>query len=399
MKFILNEKHKILVNEFATFRVGFVLSNLIMWSFYQILLYKTTGSLQVIIVEALIFYISLGVGFILGAVILDSIGYLRSMRLMYILSLFPIAGVLIWMNDLESLFVTIAVLRGLPRGIYWAIHHSFFLKELHGSERSISINLFKSLELILSIVIPIFVGSLIVLEDGYSLVFLIGGFMYLSLLFFPWKYNKVPESKVTMKEITRITQSKHFGLFALINMFEAGIDAMFGMMFLILPFLFIGDEFGVGTLMSFIAFVGAITAFLERKKSFKFRFELGVFGYIIRSVMNIVLALVWSLPVLAIRGMVVVVTSSTSDTVREDLGNINKELLLRDFKNESAAEINIITEIIFMIGRIVTFVPIIVIMQEATDPEYFFRIFIGFFAFYKVISLVLQERLQRILKI
>ncbi|BCX13579.1 MAG: hypothetical protein KatS3mg085_111 [Candidatus Dojkabacteria bacterium] len=398
MKRLSRKPKNVLMSEFIVFKTGFILSNLLVWNFYQILLYRATNDLTIIILEYLIFYLSLWVIFIVGTMILDSAGYLFAMRFMYSMSLIPIIATLLLIDEIGEKYMVIAVLRSIPHGLYWAVHHTFYIKELHGQERSVFINTQKSLELILGIVIPFMVGSLVSFDESYVSLFLLGFLVQLGLFLVPWKYNKLPQNKISSKSILNIVKRKSFLFQGIIFFFDSGINSLFVAIFAIIPFLFLESELGVGSFLSVIGLISALSSYFEAKRSSNFKYKIGLWGYFLRSVFNVVFAALWNFPALFVRSALVVITSSTSDTVKEDLETSTKDLILKDFKSENIEELNIILETIQLFGRIVM-LSFTYWLVTNYNPEYIFRLLICIFSFYKFITLISLNLLLEKLKI
>jgi hypothetical protein len=375
-----------LISEFIVFRFGFILSNLAVWSFYQILLYKVTQDVSVIVLEYLFFYIGLWLFFILGSLLLDWAGYLFAIRFKYAISLIPIVAVLLLIDQIGEYFLLLAFLRAIPQGFFWAVNNTFYVRELHGKSRGEFISLQKSIELLLGVVTPILIGSLITIDETYTLVFIVGFFIQLTLFLIPYKYNKIPQHKLRKQDFITILGSKNFIYQAMILFFDSGVDSLFVMIFSIVPFIFIGNEMGVGAFLSFITFFSAISAYLEKSRSLKFRYELGMFAYVVRSIFNLLFSIFWTLPVLFIRNAIVVVTSSTSDTVNEELKIHTRELILKDFKNEMIEEFNVVLETVQLFGRLLALATIYFLVKNY-EPIIIFRILIAVFSFYKVITM------------
>lgn len=384
---VFRSKQNPLLKEFVFFKTTFVLSNLVMWSFYQILLFKVTNDLSIIILEYLFFYISIWVFFIVGTLVLDKAGYLFAMRFMYSMSMIPIVAMLLLIDQIDQNFILLAVLRAIPHGLYWAVHHTFYIKELHKYNRGSFINVQKSLELVLSIVVPITIGSLITLDQTYTSLYLLGFFLHLISFLIPWKYNKYSNKNLNLFKLFKLCKSKSFIFQGVIFLFDSGIQSLFVAIFAIVPFLLIGNEFGVGSFISLIGIISALVSYLENNKAFKLRYRLGLLGYFIRSIFNVVFAVLWNLPILFIRNAIVVFSSSTSDTILEEIQTNAKENILHNYKNEAIEELNIALETIQLIGRIAA-LGTVYYLVKIYDPVTIFRVIIIVFSFYKLITLM-----------
>lgn len=360
------KNHAQLLSQFITFKTVMILTNLIVWSYYYILLFEETGSFSILLLENLIYLIGLGIGFFICTFFIDRTGYLASFKFSAILQAISMLLILAYIHDLATLFPLFAVIRGLGHGWYWPIEHLFNLKELHGAGRGRLISLMESLNLMLQIVVPILAGALISFTNGYQMTFAVGGIIYLATLFLPFDYNQKSNSRISSKEITAILKMKNFIPFALLSFLMAGSMSLFNVMWLIIPYLLLKEEFSVGVLGSIVGLIAALTAWMDSKFSFKTRLNLGYFGFVIYTVFTFLMGLMWSIPFLVFRSMAVAFTNSVGTPARADLDYRIREKILKDYKNESALEMNMIVEIIYTLARIV-FLTAFILIFSAED--------------------------------
>ncbi|MCA9386759.1 MFS transporter [Candidatus Dojkabacteria bacterium] len=377
------KKHKQLLNQFITFRTAMVLTNLIVWSYYYILLFQETGSIFTLMLEYMIFMLGLYVGFVICTFFLDRVGYLFSFRFSSLLQALSMFLILAYINDLAVLFPLFAIIRGIGHGWYWPIEHSFNLKEMQSKERGQVISLMEGINLLLQIAIPALAGALISFSGGYQMTFLVGGIIYLVTIFIPFNYNQRAVSKISAYEISSILQNKHFIPFAFISFVMTGVMSLYGVLWLIIPYILLKEEFGVGILASIVGLVAAITAWMDSKYSLKTRIQLGYIGFFIYSFSTFLMAVVWTVPFLVLRSMALAFTNSVGTPARSDLDYRIREKILKDFKNESTLEMNLIVESIYAFSRIVFLTIFILIfgsIQDMSIAEEQIRLLVMIFA-------------------
>jgi hypothetical protein len=296
------------------------------------------------------------------------------------------------------MYVFFAVFLGFPRGVYWATHHYFNLKELHGFSREVVINISQGIKLLLSILLPILAGSLITLRGDYKLIFFLSIIVYFFAAVFPFRFNKVPHSKLTMGEVVKITKKKCFDKYALLTMLITIFNTIFTLLFSIIPFLLIGEELGVGALASFVGIVAAFISIFECKISYRNRVKIGFLGYFLLGLVNVILSAIWSLPSLFLRSIGVTLSTATSDTIENAIDYETRELILGNFKNESALEMNLINETLHFIARVVTLTVLYLVVSRVEDVIQLIRTLIILLAFGRFILFLFQVKFKMALR-
>jgi YQGE family putative transporter len=398
-------EHKQILNQLGVFKLTLTLVQLTVWAYYYILLYRETGSIQLILTDYLVFVIGISLGFIVMSLYIDRLGYLNSFRISSFAQILTLVLIFFLQDKIMDLFIVFAVLRGFSRGMYWPIDHTIQLKEVHGTERGKVLSLLQSAILLLNIIVPVMAGALITYTGSYDYTFIIGISILIGSIFIPFDFNKKTRSKVTTDEIRRILKMKNIGWFSLLCIFKGSLNSIMGIMFMIIPYILIGEEFGVGALTSVIGFFAVIAAWLDSKSNFKVRLRLGYFGYIIYSIFTVALAFVWTIPALVIRSLALAFTQSLSDPVGNDLDYRVREKILGEFQNESAIEMNMIVEILYIIGRVVIIGTVIVIFSiffsedNVDSAENIIRFVIGFVAPIHLLLFIAFDVLNRKVKV
>jgi hypothetical protein len=259
---------------------------------------------------------------------------------------------MLFIHDLAVLFPFFAIIRGFSRGVYWPADNAYTLKEMHGMDRGRVISILQSMALILNIIIPVLVGALITFSEDYRYVFILGAVLFFSSIVIPFSYSKKTRSSIRTKEIQYIFKRPHFNKFALTSATYAGFLSIFEILFLIVPFLLLEEEFSVGILGSVIGVAAALTAWLDSKTTLKQRIQLGFAGYIIYASTTMILGLIWTVPVLFMRSVGLAFTNSVGSPARDDLDFRVRENILGSYNDESALEMNIVVELVYLLGRI-----------------------------------------------
>lgn len=389
-----------LINEFYFYKTIFIISNFFIYAYYQILLYKETGSLSILVADWLIFHLAIWIGFIFGSLIIEKLGYVNTFKLSFVLLGLSSLVIALNVHSITTFYVLFAIIRAFPRGFFWPIHHTYLLREFRTEERNGIISSIESLGYILSIIFPVLIGLILSTSSDYSLVFLIGAFILLLAAMVPWKYNKKPEAQITSKEILRIIKDSKFKSYAIINIIGAGMDVNIILIFLIIPFLFTQSEFEVGLIASAMNLIAAFFVFSRRKRKIEQEIRIGYVGHIIYSFAIFVFTFIFTFPMMLIRGLIAIVTGSMVNPLEQKIDlKIRQNILGKDIK-ESAVEMNIVIETLYLIGRVIALGILLVLVNiNIEDKLLGFKIFIfiqgiWYFVYYVILLRLLKPKQQ-----
>lgn len=390
-------------NQYVFFHLIHTLTGLLVWSYYGILLMRNAETpiegVPLVIQYFGMFYLGLALGFFVCGRILPALGYKGVYRLANGMHVLITLGSLILLPNILSVFMFISVLHGTARGIFWNATHMYNTNEIHGQERSRWVNLLYSLDIVLGVVIPVLAGAMIS-SYGYELVFLLGVAIYLIGLFYPWKFNLTPKDKLHVQDFVSLTHRKGFKRWSALRFFEGLLGNLRVMVFSVLPFLFIGDEFGVGALTSAVGLLGAFIVFMRRNSSMESSINLGFIGATIVTISTTALLLIWSLPILVIRSLVAKLGFSLYNPVAKDLNYRLRELVLGDFRGEYSSELQQYAELYLVFARTLNITGFIVAYYVFNiNIETILMVMLGLTVFLEPINLYFASRLNNELKI
>lgn len=326
--------------------------NLFAWAFFSILIYRETQEVQSIFEAFGMYYIGVYISFVVVTFLLDRIGYLGAYRLSMLAKSLCAFLIFLITFDFESYFLIASLFYGLSAGAIWPVFNSYLVKDVVGDERTALIGSVTSISLLLRVFIPTGAGAIISFTNGYEVTFLIATAIYFLAMLYPFKSNLKTDSKISSAEVSSIIGSKFFTPFFAITFFRSLFTTAITVSMTLVPFLFLESEFNVGVLASVSAFIAAIMAFADKKASEKSREELGAFGWILYAISNLIFVFIWTAPVLIFRSLTLPFTIALGDTSRQDLDvNIREKILGKNLK-ESAREMNLVVETIFLFARL-----------------------------------------------
>ncbi|MEP7103750.1 MAG: MFS transporter [Candidatus Dojkabacteria bacterium] len=384
-----------LINEFYFFRIIFQISSYFMYSFYLILLYKQTNDFKVLILDSIIFYAGGWIGFIFGSVALQRVGYVNTFRLSFIFTAIAGIAILVSIPQIALLFPLLSLLRGFGRGIFWPVYHTYTLKEFNVGERGNIISIVTSTNLLLDIAFPVLVGTLISYSGDYVLIYIIGSAILLTSVLVKFGYNKMPSTKITSQEISNILKDKVFVKFAILTIFDQIAWIVVAFTILILPFIFTKNEGDAGAIMSIVNLIAAIIAFTQRKAIVRKSIGLSKFGYIFGLLSAIVLIYFWNVIGLTISMILMILCVSLRDPLEEKLVVYIKQIILDKLKNQSAIEMNMIMESIYLIGRTIGLIIFLLSFIFINNSDNVFKIFILISSLWGFINIYFLLRITR----
>lgn len=346
-------------NQFLFFCVVFTLADLVAWAYYSILLLRESNNdVAVVFTNFGMLYTGLMLGFLFEGKIFSKIGYKWSFRLSNILQAIVLGITILTLNDLLQIHLILALMRGVARGLFWDTKHLYAIKEIHAGERAKLISLIYSLDAVLGVILPFLIGAVIssLGFEGYAWTFAAGIVIYLLAAIYPWEFNKVPRDKMSIKDFWAISKKKGFKRWAALSIGMEVINNQRTMIITVLPFLFIGDEFGVGLLGSAVGLAGAVLAFWHRNDFDIKRIKLGYLGGAIIDLSTIGLIIVWNLPALVIRSLLVKLGIALHNPIMQDKIYQVRELIVGDFTDQYSVEVQQYSEFFLYVGRLINLV-------------------------------------------
>lgn len=376
-----------LINEFYFFRIVFQISTYFMYTFYLILLYKQSNDIRILVIDSIIFYVGMWVGFIFGSFAIQRVGYVHTFRLAYFFSAMAGLAIAISIPQITLLFPLLTLFRGFGRGIFWPVNHIYTVKEFNETERGSIISIVTSTNLLLDIVFPLLVGSLIASTGDYSLVYVIGSTILLTALFLRFGYNKRPNASITSGEITNILKDRLFTKFGILTILNELFMIMYVLTMLVLPFIITRSEGDVGAILSIVNLVAAITAFSQRKKKVRKNIGFAKFGYVFGILGALILFTMWNTLGIAISMIFFILAISLSAPLEEKLVIYVKGKILDKQKNQSTIELNMIMETLYLIGRLIGLTIFLLAFSISSNIENVFRIFVFIISIWSCINI------------
>lgn len=336
--------------ELYLFTVVSMLGGAVYGLYYGIFLYRNSLDLKVLVIDSLLVALSGWIGYMVGTFWIHRSGYLKAMRLSFILLFLTSVLTLLLIDSIRTIYPLLSVMRGLPGGIYASIIDVFLLKELSSLKRGRYLNLNLSMEFTIAIIIPVLIG-LIIKFSGYRAVFLLAGLVYLAALFLPINYNKRPHSRVGLEDELHLMKLPGIKEFNFNTALTNGADQLNILLIAIVPFLIFRDELKVGSFTSVVAIVAAAVSFWFRNRRYDTQIRWGYFGNFGRLLSNFGLSIFWNPVALVFQGMINKSMSPLNDPVFRRLRVDNATKILGDELSSEALQMDMINATMAFIGE------------------------------------------------
>lgn len=369
------------------------------WIYYNSLLLKSTNQdITTVFINYAMIHTGMMCGYLISSFTFSKLGYLHSYRISIAIRLLALVLALITLDGIAQTYPFITLIFGLGNGWFWVNINNYNQSQLRGRLRSRFLSVIVGLELLLEVLCTLVMGFL-VSQAGYSVLFIFGILVWTFGLFYPWTQNMKPKEKMGWGDISRIIHRTGFKRWSFVVLVDSVTGNLREIVFLILPFLFIEDEFGVGLFYAVIGVAAAVFALLHRNDALHRKIRIGYIGAFITAAANFILLLFWGLPALLIRSLIQRAGYSMYVPVNADLELRNGELFLGDFLQESTNELVVIRELLLFAGRVasqILVLSLIFIVGVPTVPLLMFLVFIT--SFREVMMLAAQLWLRRVLK-
>jgi MFS family permease len=236
------------------------------------LIYRLTGSIEMILLYYLIFYLIVGISLILSAKIFyqNTIGGL--FRISIIFNILLTSGLVIFYSSLANLWVLMgyAFLRGIRDGIYWYGNHYVMLDVVKDDKRDNFVLTLQSISVILPIVFPLMGGLIITfanfesntqlnqfLPNGYLAIFILDLlFSLMSYIYSPDLVKKI-ESSVSYRQVLKLFVDKRVKHLRNYLAFDTSQIVLLSTALSLMNFLILKNEANLGFFSSILAFVAS----------------------------------------------------------------------------------------------------------------------------------------------
>ena len=371
-------KKSYVINQYYFYRLIFTVSEFCSTTFFYIFLYTQTQSLSQIISYSIVLYTGLFIGYVLGGFIIEKVGYVGSYKIGFFLLGSTQIFLALSLDYFQSFLIAFALISGIARGIYWSSIITVKIKEFGTQERGLIISNTVSIALVLNMVLPPIIGAYLTNTGDYSFIFLIGGMCLLASIFVPWKYNKKPQSKITKKEIRNILKNKYFINYGVLAAIKSGLQSCIDLVLLILPFILLKSELGVGLLVTIFSIASIFLSFIFRKSKLSQAGRLSKIGNLINSFSSILFLLFWGIPGLLFRGLGNTLGDSIKNPAEDKIESRLREIILKKNVNQSIIELNFLIEVFTYFGRFVFLSSLLIFYTFNQDIESAFKGIIAF---------------------
>lgn len=175
----------------------------------------------------------------------------------------------IFMESLDTVYISVAILHGMATGFYWIIYFKSLLIYSNDDTRDVAMSFLGVFSGIISLILPIISGFAIQAFDGFFGYYLVFGFCFIVggitvSLVLKMSVIKPAKSKTRFKKLITMIYTKKVWFFVIHMDFFKGIrEGAFGFFLNVLLFELVANEGLVGFntfLVGFISMIGSIVA-------------------------------------------------------------------------------------------------------------------------------------------
>jgi len=390
------ENSQALTKELYIFTTLGLIAGTIFGLYYGIFLYRNSLDIKVLVIDTLLVSISGWMGYIIGVFYIHKSGYLKTLKLSFLLLFLSCLLTLYLIRSIRTTYPLISIARGVPLGIGLAVFDTFLLKEFISKSRGkfFSINL--SIEFATAVLVPFALGAVILYAGGYKTTFLLAALVYLAAFFVPVRYNKRPHSDTKLSDELKLLKQKGIKEFNINTVMTSGMDELNVLLFAIVPFLLLGNEVKVGSLISLVAIVAGLTAFLSRNFRYKRQIKLGYVGNIGRLLSNTLLSVSWTPFAVVVQTLANKSLAAFNDPIFRKLRLNAAEEALGAELNKEALEFNLISATMTLLGQVMALGVFLLILSLPNENQITaLRYLLTIYGFWKLINYIWVINMRR----
>jgi hypothetical protein len=336
--------------------------------YYGVFLYRHMFSLSVLAVDALLGAFGAYAGYLLGVRLVRHRGYGRAIRTSFLLWTVLCFGTAMLSQHIAAVYMYLAVLKGLPGGMYSAATDTMMLREVKSTARSGFFQLNLAIEFVASMVLPAAVGALISVTGGYVWAFVAAGSVYTAGLFVPCRLPK-PEVFFTWRGMPQLLRRPHYAPHALNRTVANGMNQLNIVCYTIIPFLLLKSELNMGLLTSIVSVLAALVALGARRLKQHNNLRLGYAAYSVRALGALAFVNFWSAPYMMAWQLIGKVATPLHDPLQQSLDIHNDSLILGEDLQTRALQINVLNNTLALIGTTLAVGAFVLITRTSTDQQ------------------------------
>ena len=392
--------------------ISYYVFTILILTFEIPLVYRVTGTLESIVFSHAVYFFWMIFGYVLFYTfklkVKVSTLFRWSIFSKIILSLY----VMFFYSRITSLglLIPLFAIRGAGVALFAIGYHISFLDGFKDKQRDKFALVFYSIYTLLPVFLPILGGYIInniavsyfpvntFLPNGYFPLFLFGAILGLVMLVFSPNVNLTGDFKGGIKKPIKFLFNKKLKYIRNYLMFSSYTLAMKGVIYGLLGFLILTNEFNLGVFSSVIALVGSIYFLVVNKIEKKYHvhrikfFALGVLGDVVT---QIVLFINTTFIGLLVR--------SISTTLLSPLKNVFGDNIIRHKYDAYSEEFEVtkstfilFQELSYFIGRVFAFSTVLLFIAFVTRDVYtVFKYFIVIFIFLDILDYFLIKRVAK----
>lgn len=363
--------------------------------YYGVFLYKHTVSLSVLALDGLFTTAGTWLGYLLGVNLLRRFGYSACIKAAFGLWATTAFVTALAANHISGWFIPLALLKGLPAGIFAVASEAIVLREAGPTERGGYYQLSLVAEFMASIILPPIVGLVVHAGSGYQITFVCAGILYALACLAPTRLSK-PELVLNPRQMLALFKRPLYPQHAANRVVAAGFNQLNAFVIMIIPFMLLKSEVAVGLLTSGAAVVAALVALTARRLKQHRNLGLGYSAYAIRTIAGLVFISSWTAPAMLAWQLVGKLLTPLHDPLQTGIDVHNDSLILGKDLKQQALHINLLNNTGWFVGSALAYGGFYFITRAAqANQRGTLQTLIVSFAIWRAVNLTIATAINR----
>ncbi|WKZ23674.1 MAG: hypothetical protein QY312_02820 [Candidatus Dojkabacteria bacterium] len=359
-------------------------------TFYMTYVFKESGDVRQVVYNILITLVTIFLGFILGSIFLSKVGVEKNLRLSFLL--FIVTGLVgTYLAGIGQVsFLLISVIRGIAEGFYWASANLIELSGLPHASRSKFYSISTAVNGVFSIVIPISLGYLLLQMNSLLPSFALFSVVCLLAALFPFRFDISDKARLRRHKFRIILKHPKIVFFSINKIVLAAMWMLSWLLWSILPFVILGDEFGMGIFLTISSLLGVIIAYFTRSMTIEKKTKYAWPMFLLSAFAYALLLIDFSPAVLYFQSILLALTSSLVYPVEQDLAVRMSNVI--DAENEKGVEMNLFNEVLYTSARLLIGAVVLLFIFSGADTEVTLRFIVVVFVLLQITNFLLSRR-------
>jgi YQGE family putative transporter len=320
-------------------------------SFYMTYVFKESGQVSTVVVNMLVTFLTIYIGFVLGSLLMNKIGAERNLKVSFVLYIITGLVGIFAASSFAAPYIIISIFRGMAEGFYWASVNFVELSGVPHASRSKFYSLSQSLNSVFFIVMPIALGYLLYREGDLLPIYIIFSILCVIGAVFPFNFSINQKINIKKEHFREIFADPRFGKYVVMRLIISIMWMIDWLMYAVIAFVILGNELNMGVFLAVSSLIGVVISLLTYKVAIENKAKVGFWMLLMSSLALSIFAFNLTAFAMYLTEMIRSIAGSVSNPAEFDLSVRSTN----EMKGEKdiGAELNIVQESIFTIARFI----------------------------------------------